>query len=264
MLPTWDPNRLIQRKPFNVALIGGRKMGKSTAQQDLIHRMKSEFDLVICFIGSAACNPCLQYLLKENWDSRFFFSEWDDHLIEKLLRQQEELLAAGKTREVLLLVDDVILTSKADSQLAHMGMRGRHFRISLMMCAVSYTSLPKRMRRSLDVLMVYSVPMRGDMQVLTYEYCQGRVNVARCCLQSLKDHECLVLETLQKKQQLFMWKADLLEVIDDPVENQMLKSPDLSESKSEAHTENESERQPPSHQNKISDLSSDSESQELP
>ena len=142
-------------------------MGKSTAQQDLIHRMKSEFDLVICFIGSAACNPCLEYLLNEHWDPRFFFSEWDENLIDKLLRQQEELLAAGKTREVLLLVDDVILNSKADHQLAHMGMRGRHFRISLMMCAVSYTSLPKRMRRSLDVLMVYSVPMRGDMQVLT-------------------------------------------------------------------------------------------------
>ena len=225
--------------------------------------MKSEFDLVICFIGSAACNPCLEYLLNEHWDPRFFFSEWDENLIDKLLRQQEELLAAGKTREVLLLVDDVILNSKADHQLAHMGMRGRHFRISLMMCAVSYTSLPKRMRRSLDVLMVYSVPMRGDMQVLTYEYCQGRVNVARCCLQSLKDHECLVLETLQKKQQLFMWKADLLEVIDE-TDNRRSKSPDLSESKIEEHIENESARQPPSRQNKISDLSDDSESEGLP
>ncbi len=221
--------------------------------------LNNEFDLVICFIGSAACNPCLEYLLNEHWDPRFFFSEWDENLIDKLLRQQEELLAAGKTREVLLLVDDVILNSKADHQLAHMGMRGRHFRISLMMCAVSYTSLPKRMRRSLDVLMVYSVPMRGDMQVLTYEYCQGRVNVARCCLQSLKDHECLVLETLQKKQQLFMWKADLLEV-----DNRRSKSPDLSESKIEEHIENESARQPPSRQNKISDLSDDSESEGLP
>ena len=91
MLPTWDPNRLVERKPFNVALVGGRKMGKSTAQQDFI-----------CFIGSAACNPCLEHLLRENWDDRFFFSEWDDHLITKLLRQQEELLAAGKKREVLL------------------------------------------------------------------------------------------------------------------------------------------------------------------
>ena len=35
-----------------------------------------------------------------------------------------------------------------------MAMRGRHFRISLAMCAVSYTTLPKRARRSLDTLLV--------------------------------------------------------------------------------------------------------------
>ena len=117
VLPTWDPNRLIERKPFNIALVGGRKQGKSTAQQDLIHRMSSEFDLVVCFIGSAACNPFLEHLLRTYWDPRFFFSEWDDRLIEKLLQQQEELLRTGRRRRVLILVDDVILTSSADEQL---------------------------------------------------------------------------------------------------------------------------------------------------
>ena len=205
----------MDRKPFNVALVGGRKMGKSTAQQDLLHRMSKEFDLVVCFVGSAACNPFLEHLLTQHWDPRFFFSEWDEGMIQKLLQQQEELMRAGKRREVLLLCDDVILNSKADDQLAHMAMRGRHFRISLMMCAVSYTSLPKRMRRSLDVLLLYSIPMRGDMLVMTQEYCQGNNNVARFMLQNLKDHEALVLETLTKKQQLYTWKANLLELVDD-------------------------------------------------
>ena len=76
----------------------------------------------------------------------------------------------------------MILTSDADEQLAHMAMRGRHFRISLMMCAVSYTSLPKRARRSLDVLMVFSMPMQGDFKILTYEYCQGSCSMARFAL----------------------------------------------------------------------------------
>ena len=35
VLPTWDPQRLIDRRPFVAALVGGRKQGKSTAQQDL-------------------------------------------------------------------------------------------------------------------------------------------------------------------------------------------------------------------------------------
>ena len=151
-------------------------------------------------VGSAACNPVLEHLLKENRDPRFFFSEWDDELIGRLLKQQEELLGSGQQREVLIILDDVILSSKADDQLAHMAMRGRHFRISLMMCAVSYTTLPKRTRRSLDVLLVYSLPMQGDFKVLTYEYCQGSSSMARFALNQLREHECLVLETLCKKQ----------------------------------------------------------------
>ena len=99
VLPNWDPQRLIERKPFNIALVGGRKQGKSTAQQDLIHRMSNEFDLVICFIGSAACNPFLEHLLSTYWDPRFFFSEWNDELVEKLLRQQEDLMVVGTRRE---------------------------------------------------------------------------------------------------------------------------------------------------------------------
>ena len=56
-------------------------------------------------VGSAACNPVLEHLLKENWDPRFFFSEWDDELIGRLLKQQEELLGSGQQREVLIILD---------------------------------------------------------------------------------------------------------------------------------------------------------------
>ena len=111
--------------------------------------MSTRFDLVICMVGSAACNPVLEALLTQHWDPRFFFSEWDHDMIAKLLEQQETL---QKKREVLIILDDVILGSQAEDQLAHMCMRGRHFRISICMCAVSYTTLPKRSRRSLDTL----------------------------------------------------------------------------------------------------------------
>ena len=225
--------------------------------------MSKEFDLVICFVGSAACNPFLEHLLTQYWDPRFFFSEWDEAMIQKLLQQQEELMRAGKRREVLLLCDDVILNSKADDQLAHMGMRGRHFRISLMMCAVSYTSLPKRMRRSLDVLLLYSIPMRGDMLVMTQEYCQGNNHVARFMLQNLKDHEALVLETLTKKQQLYTWKADLLELVDCEI-HRTTESQDPSSRKNGVACGTASGRQSPPRQNRNAAPLSNTQSQERP
>ena len=179
-------------------------------------------------VGSAACNPVLEALLHEHWDDRFFFPEWDNELMAKLLEQQESIQRGGAKREVLLLIDDVIMGSQAEEQLAHMCMRGRHFRVSVCMCAVSYTSLPKRARRSLDTLLVFSCPMKGDMQILTWEYCQNQ-QMARFAMNSLKEYQCLVLETLEKKQSLFVWRADLIGMEPESPASESLPEPAKSE-----------------------------------
>ena len=215
MLPQWDPCRLAKKIPFNVALVGGRKQGKSTAVSDLVHRMSKKFDLVVAFIGSAACNPVLSEIMNQHFDPRFFFSYWKPQLITKLMEQQEAL--GSERRSILILVDDIILSGKAEEQLTHLAMRGRHFGISLMMCAVSYTTLPKKARRSLDVLLVYSLPMQGDMKVMTWEFAHKN-SMAEHVLRNLGEHEALVLETLQRRQQLFIWKADVLTVEDHQTE----------------------------------------------
>ena len=147
--------------------------------------------------------------MERYWDPRFFFSTWNQHLIDKLLEQQENLKKAGRDRQVCILVDDVILTSSAEEQLAHMALRGRHFNISLCMAAVSYTSLPKRVRRSLDILFCYSCTMQGDRKILMWEYA-GNATMAGFMLKNLGEHECLVLETNRRRQDLKIWKAGLL------------------------------------------------------
>ena len=76
MLPQWDPRRLETKIPFNPALCGGRRMGKSSAVSSLLEIMKNKFDLIIAFIGSASCNPVLKEQMFQNWDDRFFFSQW--------------------------------------------------------------------------------------------------------------------------------------------------------------------------------------------
>ena len=114
-----------------------------------------------------------------------------------------------------------------------MAMRGRHFNISLAMCSVSYTSLPKRARRSLDCLLVFSLPMQSDMKVLTWEYTQ-KARMARFALSHLDDFECLVLETLQKKQKLFVWKAEFVSLQDLSRTRKRLESRDREKSRTEA------------------------------
>ena len=106
-------------------------------------------------------------------------------------------------------MDDVILTSKDDDQLAHMCLRGRHFNVSVMCCAVSYTNICKRARRSLDFLMVYSCPMQGDRKILSWEYAANS-STADFALSHLEENQCVVFETSRKQQKLYNWRAQLL------------------------------------------------------
>ena len=209
MLPHWDPASLEAVVPFVIGCVGARRTGKSTAISHLLFHMASRFELVVCFIGSAACNPTIEAMMERYWDPRFFFSQWDQKLINNLLEQQERLKKGGRDRQVCILVDDVILSSPAEEQLAHMALRGRHFNISLCMAAVSYTSLPKRVRRSLDILFCYSCTMQGDRKILMWEYA-ANANMAGFMLKNLGAHECLVLETNGRRQDLKVWKAGLL------------------------------------------------------
>ena len=180
-------------------------MGKSTLVTHLLQRSK-RFDLVISFTGSTACSPEMQALMESRWDPRFQFSEWRQPLMDCLLKQQERLKKAGHDRQVAILVDDIILSSKDEDALSHLCLRGRHFNISVLACAVSYTTLPKRCRRALDALFLFSCPMAGDCQILCTEYA-NRSRMARYLLTQLPEWTCLVMETLERRQRLYHFRV---------------------------------------------------------
>ena len=206
MLPTWDAQRLLDKLPVNVALIGARKMGKSCATVDLLMTCRKKFELVIAMVGTPSCQPALAKLMQNNWDSRFFFNTWDTRLVKRLMDQQEALRDHGCHRHVAILVDDVVLTSDAAEQISHLAMRGRHWLISLFMCGVSWSTLPKRVRRSLDICMVFSCPMSSDVKLLCGEYATNS-QMAEFMMKQLEEHQCLVLETVTRRQKLYVWRA---------------------------------------------------------
>ena len=148
----------------------------------------------------------MRELLERRWDARFQFSAWDQPLMNALMAQQERLKLAGTPRQVCILIDDIILSSKDEDALSHLCLRGRHFNISVLAAAVSYTTLPKRCRRALDCLFLFSVPMSGDRDILCKEYAQ-QARMARYCLQNLPEYTCLVMETLTRQQRLYHYRA---------------------------------------------------------
>ena len=214
-------------------------MGKSTLITHLLSRMSRRFDLVISFTGTTACSPELRDLMESRWDPRFQFSEWRQPLMDALLKQQEELKSRGVERQIMVLVDDIILNSKDEDALSHLCLRGRHFNISVLACAVSYTTLPKRCRRSLDALFLFSCPMSGDCQILCAEYAHHS-KMARYMLQQLPEWTCLVMETLERKQRLYHYRVY-------STCHQKEASPDPAQEKSEASGEISSENHEVSH-----------------
>lgn len=231
MLPTWNPNRLVNQIPFVAAAVGGRRQGKSTLQLHLLELMSKRFDLVVSFMGTSACSPGMRKLLETSFDPRFVFAEWNQPLMDALMAQQERLKLAGQPRQVCILVDDIILSGRDEDSLSHLCLRGRHFNISVLACAVSYTTLPKRCRRSLDVLFLYSCPMAGDIKTLTHEYA-SQASLARYCLQNLEEYTCLVMETLQRRQKLYFYRVEL----GSGHQTRELSSPDQSETVVSAET----------------------------
>ena len=254
MLPSWDPARLESKIPFVAAAVGGRRQGKSTLIHHLLQRMSRKFDLVVSFMGTSACSPEMRRLMETKFDPRFVFGEWNEPLMRKLLQQQEDLKLKGIQRQVCVLVDDIVLSGKDEDSLAHLCLRGRHFNISVLACAVSYTTLPKRSRRSLDVLFLFSCPMAGDCEILTKEY-SSRSKMARYCLQNLPDWTSLVLETLEKRQRLYHYRV-LLE------SDQSVELPSSSQDETLDVLDSPSPHQTPCHSSKTVEISNDTLTEE--
>ena len=64
VLTEWDPERIKDRVPLVLAAVGARRCGKSTSIAHLVYQMFNVFDLIVCFVGSAACSPTLEAMLE--------------------------------------------------------------------------------------------------------------------------------------------------------------------------------------------------------
>ena len=206
MLPTYPLENLKQLKPFNVALLGMRRCGKSFATSKLAKYMLHEFDLIVTFLGTAHCNPELIEFVTKHYDPRLCFNMFNVDVINKLCEQQENLADMGISRNVLICFDDCFTNNKhAEDSLSHLFIRGRHFNISTIISAVSYVSINKNCRRSLDCIFLYSSVCKSDLDTLMKEYIHSKPHVAKYCIQNLPIYTALVVET-KRNQQLYELK----------------------------------------------------------
>ena len=191
-------------------MVGNRRQGKSVLCNHLVQELltQKQFGLVVSFMGSSHCNPALNACLSTHGFGRFQFNAWDNEFMERLEQQQLELMAVGKARHVLLVLDDVTLNWHDREKLSHLCIRGRHFYVSVIMLSVSYSSFPKSCRRSTDFIFLFSLGCQSDRELLLKEFAH-RQSTAEFYLQKItsKEHTCAVLNLNEKRQTMYWYKA---------------------------------------------------------
>jgi hypothetical protein len=194
MLPTWNPTNIKKMLPICAALVGSRKSGKSTLQSWLLENvLYPEFDLIISFCGSVSCSPELQAFFHTHGMSHMMFDEINIRFLQTLARQQEDLKLKNITRRVLILLDDCEMDVPVQQQLGQFCTRARHFNCSLISSSVSYTSISKNFRRSLDLVIFFKINMYSDKKLLLQEFTTCP-KLTQYALEELEEYQCVVQE----------------------------------------------------------------------
>jgi hypothetical protein len=191
-------------------MLGQRRSGKSIASWKLTEYLLPKFDLVLSFLGTRNCNKELCSLIGNNFDERLNFVEFNENVLKKLMEQQEDIIADGRRRDVLIVFDDVFASStpKNVELLTRLFIRGRHFHISIINAAVCFTTVQKNCRRCLDIMFLFSSVCKSDNQILSSEYIHNNVSTAQYALQNLPEYTALVIES-KRNQKLFQFKFQL-------------------------------------------------------
>ena len=195
MLPRWDPTSLEKMLPCNCALIGSRRSGKSTLQTYLLkNHLAKHFDCIISFTGSVSCSDELRDFFVKRGKSHLMFDRLNSRFLETLQRQQEaQKIQTGKSRSVLLLLDDALMENSTIAELGIFTTRARHYNVSIMSCSVSFTSISKNFRRSLDVAFFFKLGMWSDKKLLLQEFTSSP-QLVEYSHAELKEYECIVQE----------------------------------------------------------------------
>ena len=207
MLKRWNPKNLVNMKPFITAMCGNRRSGKSTLQAHLLEEhLSKEFDLIISFAGSVSCSPEVVGFFQKRGKAHLMFDSINENFIRTLCAQQEALKQQGITRSVLLLLDDVEMDKHLQMIFGNFSQRARHYNISIMIAAVSYTSVSKNYRRSLDIVFFFKLNMTSDKKLLLDEFTSNR-RFSEFCMEDLQQYHCLVQEK-NYASELFIYSVE--------------------------------------------------------
>jgi len=151
--------------PFSSIIVSKRNSGKSFLVKDLVYQLSSQKKIhqVIVMSNTSGLS------LNKDYDfvDKKFLTTFAQEKIEKLMKLQTKAIKAGKIREVLLVLDDVIGgdgTKKAEGNrlIRSLYANGRHFHISVFLLSqIANRLLEPPLRENSDYIFFSRLGQRG-------------------------------------------------------------------------------------------------------
>jgi len=151
--------------PFSSIVVSKRNSGKSFLVKDLVYNLslQKRIHQVIVMSNTSGLS------LNKDYDfvDKKFLTTFAQEKIERLMKLQTKAIKAGKIREVLLVLDDVIGgdgTKKAEGNrlIRSLYANGRHFHISVVLLSqIANRLLEPPLRENSDYIFFSRLGMRG-------------------------------------------------------------------------------------------------------
>lgn len=190
---TMKPNRII-------LCVGRRSTGKSSLLIDLLYRTRDRYDYVMGFCptyeGAAALRRCIP--------DACVYDQYNASKVDALVKTAQELVAQGKKRSMLLVLDDCLYDSSiargTNTSFRCIFMNGRHLNLSLIILAQWALDLPPAIRSQVDYVFQFKDNILAN-KIKIYKMFFGVFQFDEFCAvmeRCTQNYECLCIDnTLQ-------------------------------------------------------------------
>jgi hypothetical protein len=185
---------MMTREPTFAIFSAKRRSGKTHMITYLMYSFHALYQNVVIINPTAFNGFYKQY-------TNNIVENFDDKLIEQLMRRQKELTRLGKRNHVLLILDDCLSMANFNSPVfLQMATQGRHYQVSCWISTQHYMKVPQSLRMNVDYMFIMG-NQKGEVLKNVFDelagYFDSEKEFIACVKKNLANYGCFVLDNTE-------------------------------------------------------------------